>query len=208
MNIFFDLDGTLLDSRQRLYQLFQELVVDSKFSFDDYWELKRNKISHKQILLNQFKYTEKKYLEFEEEWMSKIELPEYLDKDIPFEGVTLFLENVKQNHCLYLVTARQSKILAENQIKKLGWENIFVEILVTLQKQEKHQLISDNVIVNSEDWLIGDTGKDIQTGKLLGIKTAAVLSGFLNEKQLLYYEPNIILDYVTHFNTTLNNGRF
>ena len=107
-----------------------------------------------------------------------------------------------------MVTARQSKILAENQIKKLGWENIFVEILVTLQKQEKHQLISDNVIVNSEDWLIGDTGKDIQTGKLLGIKTAAVLSGFLNEKQLLYYEPNIILDYVTHFNTTLNNGRF
>ena len=200
MNIFFDLDGTLLDSRQRLYQLFQELVVASTLSFDDYWELKRNKINHKQILFNQFNFTEKEYLDFEKEWMSKIELPEYLDYDIPFEGTTLFLENLKQNHHLYLVTARQSFLSAETQIKKLGWENIFDKILVTLQKQEKHQLIKNNVHVNPEDWFIGDTGKDIETGKLLGMKTAAVLSGFLNETHLLSYGPNIILDYAKHFN--------
>ena len=36
MNIFFDLDGTLLDSKERLYYLFQHLVPECKFSFEEY----------------------------------------------------------------------------------------------------------------------------------------------------------------------------
>ena len=57
VNIFFDLDGTLLDSRKRLYKLFQDLVLESNLTIDEYWELKRNKINHKTILIEKFGYT-------------------------------------------------------------------------------------------------------------------------------------------------------
>ena len=61
MNIFFDLDGTLIDSRLRLYKLFQDLVSSSNLTFSDYWNLKRNKISHKKILTTKFAYSEKDF---------------------------------------------------------------------------------------------------------------------------------------------------
>ena len=51
MNLFFDLDGTLLNSRKRLYTLFQDLIPESKLSIDEYWDLKRDKIDHKTILM-------------------------------------------------------------------------------------------------------------------------------------------------------------
>ena len=44
MKIFFDLDGTLINSKMRLYSLFQELVSASNLSFDEYWNLKKKKL--------------------------------------------------------------------------------------------------------------------------------------------------------------------
>ena len=37
--IFWDLDGTILDIRQRLYRLFCELN-DTQIGFEKYWQLK------------------------------------------------------------------------------------------------------------------------------------------------------------------------
>ncbi|PWN65353.1 HAD family hydrolase [Chryseobacterium viscerum] len=199
MNIFFDLDGTLIDSRERLYQLFQSLVPTSELSFDEYWALKRNKISHKEILLSKFNYSNEQYSDFEKKWMSEIELEKWLQLDTPFEGIVDVLISLSKNHDLFVVTARQSESIALEQIKSFGWENIFTKILVTQQQQEKHDLIKNAVRVTPEDWFIGDTGKDIQTGKLLGIKTAAVLSGFLSKESLLPYQPDIIIDTVLDF---------
>ncbi|OCA71584.1 HAD family hydrolase [Chryseobacterium arthrosphaerae] len=196
MNIFFDLDGTLIDSRSRLYQLFQSLVPASELSFDQYWALKRSKISHKEILLSKFNYTEEQYSDFEKKWMSEIELENWLQLDTPFEGTADLLLNLSKKHALFVVTARQSESIAVEQIKSFGWENIFTKVLVTQQQQDKYDLIKDAVEITSEDWLIGDTGKDIQTGKSLGIKTVAVLSGFLSKESLLPYQPDIIIDTV------------
>ena len=52
MRIFFDLDGTLINSKLRLYSLFQKLVPQSVLTYNEYWEYKKNKFSHS-MLLNQ-----------------------------------------------------------------------------------------------------------------------------------------------------------
>tara|TARA_B110001452_G_C15226378_1_gene425053 strand:+ start:1333 stop:1941 length:609 start_codon:yes stop_codon:yes gene_type:complete len=200
MNVFFDLDGTLIDSRLRLYQLFQDLVSNSNLTFSDYWDLKRNKINHKKILTTNFAYTEKDLLLFEDKWMKKIENEKYLDLDTPFLDTTSFLNGLASSHKLFVITARQFEKSALNQIIKLGWENIFSMVLVTKQKKDKYSLIKDNVTLTPDDWIIGDSGIDIITGKLLKINTAAVLSGFLNKKQLSLYQPNVILNNVINFN--------
>lgn len=196
MNIFFDLDGTLIDSRQRLYFLFQSLVKESVFSFDEYWVHKRNKKSHREILSEMLHYSVVQISDFEEKWMARIEEPEWLSLDKPFDGISEFLKELKQNNSLFVVTARQSELKALEQLEQLGWSEIFDKIFVTGQKLEKYEMIQGSVKLTPADWFVGDTGKDIQTGKKLGIRTAAVLSGFLSHESLLPYEPDLIRDNV------------
>ena len=85
------------------------------------------------------------------------------------------------------------------QIEDFGWLGIFNEILVTERKKSKLELMHKVLKGSKKGWMIGDTGKDIQAGKKLSLKTAAVLTGFLNKKVLISYTPDLILDDVTNF---------
>ena len=194
MNIFFDLDGTLLDSRERLYKLFQHLVPESSLSFNEYWRLKRNKIAHREILIDHFSYSDEAFFLFDKIWMESIELPEWLLLDITLDGVTNYLKELKNFHSLYVVTARQYETVAIQQIEQHGWSNIFKKILVTGQKKTKFEMINTEINITKNDWIVGDTGDDILTGKQLRINTAAVLSGFMNKKKLQEYHPDVIVN--------------
>ncbi len=199
MNIFFDLDGTLIDSRQRLYQLFQQLVPQSQLTFDDYWNLKQNKITHEFILKEYFAITE--FANFQKIWLEYIEKKSYLDLDRPFNGVTQYLSDLKKKEIsIYVSTARQSRNGVLYQFNRFGWTNLFDGILVTEQKKDKEELIKPYLSINkNENWIVGDTGEDLQFGKRLGIKTVAVLSGFLNKEILTSYEPDLIVNNVINF---------
>jgi phosphoglycolate phosphatase len=196
MKLYFDLDGTLLDSHDRLYHLFQHLIPESRLTFDDYWLFKRRQIDHRLILKEHFGYSEDKIDFFTKKWMEKIESREWLRFDKPFSGVTELLQQLSKDCNLYIVTARQSETIAAEQIEELGWNKILKDIFVTCQETEKQDLILEHTKPEKEDWFIGDTGKDIQTGKALGIRTIGVLSGFRDRQSLEKYKPDIILDSV------------
>jgi phosphoglycolate phosphatase len=196
MKIFFDLDGTLVDASDRLYQLFQFLVPDSKLTKNSYWELKRNKISHQQILKTQFSYAGERIKTFEQAWLEMIELPEWIALDRPFIKVTEYLSEIKKHHSLFVITARQSEETATNQLRTYGWATFFDDVLVTKHRQEKSEMMKNKNVEISKDWLVGDTGKDIEAGKKIGLLSAAVLTGFLNREKLLEYNPDIIVNSV------------
>jgi len=201
MNIFFDLDGTLIDSRQRLYRLFQHLAPQSNFSFDQYWFLKRSQMNHASILKQFFDFNDSEINSFENKWMKLIEDEQYLKFDKPFEGVSDYLKSLKsKGFSLYLVTARQLKRRTLSQIDNFGWSELFQNILVTEQKVTKTSLIKPYLEFGNENWIIGDTGKDIEAGNILMINTIGVLSGFLSEHCLKKYSPNRIVNSVLDFN--------
>tara|TARA_B110000240_G_scaffold196663_1_gene249445 strand:- start:1325 stop:1945 length:621 start_codon:yes stop_codon:yes gene_type:complete len=200
MKIFFDLDGTLIDSKLRLYNLFQKLVPQSILTYNEYWEFKMNKISHSMILRQVFNFGEIDIKLFEAKWMELIETENLLKFDKPFVGITDHLTKLKKKGILlYVVTARQFKTKVISQLELFGWSTIFQDILVTGQKNKKENLIKPFLEGDEENWIIGDTGMDIIVGKKLGIKTAAVLSGFLNKEVLLTYEPDYILENIIEF---------
>lgn len=200
MNLYFDLDGTLIDSRPRLYNLFQYLIPQSELSFDEYWELKRNKKTHKIILETQFNFQEKDLILFEKNWMNLIEDDNWLKFDTPFKEVTEYLLNLKENNfTLYLATARQFKRKVFNQLEKFGWNNLFTEILITEQKTGKADLLKPFINEKIKGWMIGDTDSDIKTGKLLNQKTVAVLTGFQSKEILQSLLPDLIVERVINF---------
>jgi phosphoglycolate phosphatase len=199
MKIFFDLDGTLIDSKHRVFAVFRHLVPESKLTFEEYWELKGNKKDHKIILTDKLFYTETEYEDFYKKWMAEIELPEWLALDKPFSGVTAYLQNQCKTNELFLLTSRQFTKRVLEQIDSFGWNRFFSAVLVTNQKVHKIELIK-GLSPGCTDWIVGDTGYDIQTGKVLGIRTAAVLSGFMSRHSLLQYSPDLILNSILEFN--------
>ena len=88
-NILFDLDGTLIDSSNRLYNLFSDLIKKSKFTKDEYWNFKRNKINHEMIIQKFF--PEENFEEFNEKWLSLIETEKYLLTDKLYPDINICL---------------------------------------------------------------------------------------------------------------------
>lgn len=192
--IFFDLDGTLFDSRGRLYKLFSHLVPENTLDFNTYWKIKREQKDHACILKEYYHYTQNAIADFEQKWLSEIEQPQWLQYDEPFDWVNDLLNYLYPKYQLYIVTARQSEKAVVEQLSQYEWWNLLAKVLVTKQQIEKHCLIDVFSINRDNSWMVGDTGKDIQTGQLLGIKTAGVLTGFRNRESLEKYNPDIIVE--------------
>ncbi|WAT30643.1 HAD family hydrolase [Pseudomonas sp. GXZC] len=200
MNIIFDLDGTLIDSKQRLYQLFQRLVPVSKLTFDQYWGFKHNRLSNELILSTEFGYSDNDIQRFVQSWMGLIESAEFLSMDSNFDGVKETLVRLSAQARLHVCTARQSRESAVTQLESLGLLNYFERLMVTEQKYSKEFIIGREVsYLTGEDWLIGDTGSDIKVAQSLGINSCAVLSGFMSHDVLVGYEPTRIIDSVVQF---------
>lgn len=198
--IVFDLDGTLLDCGDRLYRLFQQLVPESNWSVSDYWQAKRAAKSHRMLLEADYGYNEKQLQHFETQWMSAIEDAAYLELDTVVPGVREMLGQLLGRATLYVCTARQSQPLVYSQLESLELSTFFEAVFVTQQKASKQELLAESLrFDSSSDWMIGDTGKDIQVGKQLGIRTCAVANGFLSKEVLQGYSPDLLLGSAAQF---------
>ena len=199
MNLIFDLDGTLIDSRGRLYHLFQQLVPSSKLSYEHYWAFKQDKVSNETILAREFGFDADAIELFVVHWMELIESRELLALDENFPDMHEALERLRKQAKLHVCTARQMRAPVLDQLERLDLLSYFDSVMVTEQNWSKEELIATVSDLGPQDWIFGDTGKDVQVGQALGIKTCAVLSGFLSEKSLRPYLPDLILPAVSHF---------
>lgn len=201
MNIFFDLDGTLVDSRIRLYLLFKDLVEESKLSYDEYWEMKRRRVSNENILKSLYSFADNEIELFKAKWMGLIETEEYLQHDFLYDGVSAMLESLLGGGAdLYVCTARQYETVVYRQLESFNLSPFFKNVMVTCQRESKENLI--RTIVPSYElggWFVGDTGHDIEVGKKLNLKTCAVGSGFLSLTVLAEYGPDRLLNSVSDF---------
>lgn len=199
MNLIFDLDGTLIDSRLRLYRLFQDIVPASKLTYEGYWAFKQDEVSNEAILVKEFGFDAAAIERFVANWMKCIEAPEFLALDKNFPGMKKTLEVLRKQAKLHVCTARQTRQPVLDQLERMGLLTYFDSIMVTEQSRGKEDLIATLPSLGPQDWIIGDTGRDIQVGKFLEIKTCAVLSGFRNRKNLLHYNPDLILPTAVEF---------
>ncbi len=207
MNIYFDLDGTLINSLTRLYKLFVYLVPKCELSFNEYWELKRSGMNHFDILSKNYQYTTEEIDAFEIKWMSLIEADEWLLFDKPYAGVHSLLSDFRKDDKCFIITARQSKKNVIRQLSELGWMELFSQIMVTEHVKTKLELISETLEVDKLNWLVGDTCEDINIGKKLNFKTIAMKHGFRGKVQLSKCEPDYFAASIPDLGIILNSNR-
>lgn len=202
-SIIFDFDGTLIDSRTRLYSLFCRLVPEASLSYDEYWEIKMEGIGHKQIL-NELNLSDKvQFSSFQIQWMELIESNQYLRLDTPIPEVDNILRKLDTYGIkVELLTARQNPDKVHEQLQKWKWDKYLENVLVTQQKESKKDMIKGFTTNKEIIAMVGDTGYDVITANEMGIHSIGVLSGFHSKETLMKYKPNeIIKDISCIFNT-------
>jgi phosphoglycolate phosphatase len=193
MNIFIDLDGTLVDSRRRLYKLFCDLSGSQKLPFHLYWKYKRVARSNEWILAQILGFDTLRIQAFVRGWLEQIESPEYLALDAPFGFARSVLKDLSSAHALFVLTARRDEHAARAQVDGAGFTPYLTDMLVTGPRRSKIELLSARRgQAHPEDLVVGDTELDVQVAEAIGAQSVAVLSGFRCRQHLELFKPDFM----------------
>jgi phosphoglycolate phosphatase len=164
----------------------------------NYWDLKRKKTKWPE-LLSKSQLPINIELEFLDEFIKKIEDPEYLKMDVLFPGTLQALEILAVAYECYLVSLRRNR---ENLMRQVEWLKIgpyFKDVLTGHSKNDGHDVKIALIRANLNDAdgiVVGDTEADIIAGRELGLKTIALTSGIRSEHFLRALNPDYILSQV------------
>ena len=179
--VFCDLDGTLLEDKQRHYECYKAIVKKyggNCIPLDEYWNDKRNKVK-RTVLLEKtgFQGTYDDYLS---EWLALIETPEFLKYETLKPDTLSLLEWLGDNsEHIVLTTQRRNRENLLSQLENLGISGYFEQVVSGDYKTD----ILDGKY-NKDSLVIGDTEADEETAKRLDCTLIAVTSGLRNEKYL------------------------
>lgn len=209
--LYFDLDGTILEVKERLYSLYIDIVSElggKTLTKGVYWQAKRRQTPEELIARKSNIGNVPRYLSLRQE---RIELPEYLGYDKLIPQALESLVQLKKNNHIVLVTLRKSKSNLCSQLHNLALEPLFDRLLLRGDAEEdgwqlKAQMISsENCFKPHGSVIVGDTETEIRTGKFLNISTVAVLSGMRNRNKLVMHQPDFIIKDISQLSSVLSN---
>ena len=184
--IFVDLDGTLLETKNRHYSCYRDIILKNggiPVDLDTYWKMKRNKIKLAQLLeLSQYLG---KHIDFMSQWTMLIEKKEYLNFDTLKYRVSETLNTWRKIvDSLQLVTMRNNQENLLWQLDTLHIRDLFDSVICCNANQYKSKYQAVNGLTFRSAIFVGDTEEDMDTAQLLGIKSVAVINGIRCKKYL------------------------
>ena len=214
--ICIDLDGPILDVSERYYRVYSDtlnLIGIAPLDKGSYWRLKRSRVSEPEILTRSGTADNNLIKEYLDARAKRIESAEYLLFDHLWPGTRDTLRVLRSQSALVLVTMRTSKELLDRQLDGLKVRDAFDCILAAgagtatdEHGQQKAQMVRD--CYRNEDfagWFVGDTELDIQSGRLLGLRTAAITFGIRNVDHLRAVLPDVLLHSPADFQSWARN---
>lgn len=198
----FDLDGVLLDVSEKYYRLHFDLVNElggQPLSKSEYWSCKRERVPEKAIA--ERSGLDGRWQDYTRLRVELIETVEYLNHDQTWPGIQEMLEGLRTKSLVYLVTLRQSSEQLQWQLAKLGLSRLFHRVLRALPEagvenrgHVKAELVRKALGAGRRPgWFVGDTETDLEAGRQLDLRTAAVTFGLRSEPLLYRLSPDVVL---------------
>ena len=210
-NIFLDLDETLIDTSERHYQVYYDIMnllnLKDHLNKDEFWKLKRNGISTVELINETDPYILQKFSKL---WIENIEKKEYLLYDRPFRETFDLLSELRKER-LILVTMRNNREHLIWELKNLGIYEYFESILSCSPFKNKTKelpilaYIQDKkLFLDKNSIIVGDSEIDIITGKKLDITVIAVSYGIRARELLIHMNPDYCLNGIDELLKTIN----
>ena len=214
MNIYFDLDGTLIDVSERFYRIYCDLLdrfnCDTKLNKVTYWQLKKESYPEAEIVQKTCANIDsEEYMKLRQ---NVIESPKYLEYDRPFSYTLDTIKTLKKDNRLVIVSLRESLKKTEIEIDKLGFKPFFDKVLVHNEDMDnkwkiKAELIKSDSGFNTRDSIVvGDTETDFLAAKELGIDCFLVSSGIRTRDYLAILNCGIVIDSIAELEQLLESG--
>lgn len=190
--IFLDLDGPLLDGKERHYFCYRSIL--ERFGFkpigiDEYWEKKRALVNRRDLL--KMSGAEAIYDDFLAAWLVLIESPDMLALDKVQVGAIECLRSWKEQGIeLTLVTMRKNKQALEAQLKSTGMRQYLDVVLACdhadggIGKADAVRSHFRSKVDKGGALWIGDTEDDWEAANTLGCRVVLLSNGLRNEAYL------------------------
>lgn len=203
--IYLDLDGPLLDGKERHYFCYQSILGEFGFEplgIDEYWEQKRARGNRMELL--KMSGAEEIYDEFLAVWLRLIESPEALALDRVQQGAVDCLRSWKgQGIELILVTMRKNKPGLKEQLWELNLYSFLHTVLVcnhvdggTGKANAVRNMYPATSFKKDALW-IGDTEADWEAAQSLGCDIVLVANGLRTETYLKTLKSALVLPSIS-----------
>lgn len=191
MSLAFDLDGTLIDISLRDYNVYKDILSEFGYNylaFENYWPLRKERTNIYDIL--SFSGLNKEECDnFIGKRNQLIEHDKYLKYDKVLGSTINILNLLKNKYDLYIVTKRQNQEDTFSQIKYLGLESFFKDILVSSNSK-----VSEYGKINDLELIVGDTENDLLAAMKLNVRFIGVTTGIRSKKKLSELGADVIVD--------------
>lgn len=216
--ICIDLDGPILDVSERYYRVYRDTIKSiavDPLSKQSYWNLKRRKVSEPEILAESGTTDPNLIRKYLDARARLIESSEYLLFDQVWPETHDTLNALRSQAALALVTMRTSKELLDQQLERVKLLDAFDCILtagpglVANERGERKARLVRDYYGNEEimGWFVGDTETDLLSGRLLGLRTAAITFGIRTVEHLEAVSPDVMLHSPVEFQNWARNFR-
>lgn len=205
MNIYFDLDGTLIDVSTRFYMIYYDLLdmfnCHKRFNKERYWKMKRERISEDEIVRRTCIDMDVK--RYNKARKMIIESPKYLDYDIPFSFTFNILKKLAVNNRLVVVSLRESLNITEMEMDRFELKNFFDKILVRNVDMDESWKIKVELIKSDHDFekensiIVGDTEAEFLAAKELDIPCLLVSCGIRTKEYLAHLNSQAIIEDIS-----------
>lgn len=210
--LFTDLDGTLLQVRQRYFAAYTMAIADRAIGGKampqrEFWGLWQEAKSW-EVALQRSRVLPMKYPLFKTRFEAAIESPELLSLDKPSEGLVTFLSKIYTKTAIVLVSQRRDGGALEDQLAALKIRKYFAEVLYgapppvrrpdkTLRPRHKAALVKARYkILPTQALMLGDTETDVQAARDLGFEVWLVEGGNRKRELQIKADPDRLVAHL------------
>ncbi|MAG22112.1 MAG: hypothetical protein CL943_02295 [Candidatus Diapherotrites archaeon] len=124
--------------------------------------------------------------------------PKYYNLLKPFEQAKTVLEQLKEKNVKTMIFSAHNEQLLLEEIENYGFSGLIGSVKASIpdKRDEIEALVSKHEIDRDSTIYVGDMCHDVETARLAGIKSVAVLSGYDSREKLEKENPDYIIEHV------------
>ena len=204
--VVVDLDGPLLDGRERHYRCYSDILEEhgiTPLAQRVYWQRKRERTDRREMLA--MSGADGLYDTFLASWMERIEQRRYLALDRLQEGVVDILARWRSRGVfLVLATMRNNPRNLQWQLRQVGLHDLFDRIIVVgsgAAGRNKGAEVREKVpeLDPKNALWIGDTEVDVRAAHELGMPICVLGCGLRTPEYLMTLNPDYLDDDLSSF---------